>query len=69
MRSPWGPGEVAPAVRAFIASNQVGNITGLLVAPVLIRWFGIGGVSALCSMLTAGVGLFMLLRYQRYAMA
>lgn len=64
-----GPGEVAPAVRAFIASNQVGNITGLLVAPVLIRWFGIGGVSALCSMLTAGVGLFMLLRYQRYAMA
>ena len=64
-----GPGEVAPVVRAFIASNQVGNITGLLVAPVLIRWFGIGGVSALCSVLTAGVGLFMVLRYQRYAVA
>lgn len=64
-----GPGEVAPVVRAFIASNQVGNVIGLLSAPLLIRWFGIGGIAALCSVLTAGVGLFMLLRYQRYAMA
>jgi hypothetical protein len=64
-----GPGEVAPVVRAFIASNQVGSITGLLVAPVLIRWIGVGGVAALCSLLTAGAGLFMLSRYQRYAMA
>jgi len=63
------PGEVAPVVRAFIANNQIGNIIGLLMAPVLIRWLGIGGVAGLCSVMTAGVGLFMFLRYQRYAIA
>ncbi len=64
-----GPGEVAPVVRAFIASNQIGNIAGLLMAPVLIHWFGIGAVAALCSVLTAGVALFMILRHHRYALA
>ena len=62
-----GPGGVAPAVRAFIAQNQVGNIAGLLAAPLLIRFVGIGGVAALCAALTAGAGLFLVMRRARYA--
>ena len=62
-----GPGGVAPAVRAFIANNQVGSIVGLLAAPALIRWLGIGSVAGLCAALTAGLGVFMALRSERYA--
>ncbi len=64
-----GPDGVAPAVRVFIASNQVGNIVGLLAAPLLIRGLGIGGVAALCAAMTAGVGLYMMLRRRSYAAA
>jgi hypothetical protein len=56
-------------VRAFIANNQVGSIVGLLVAPALIHALGIAGVVGLCSLLTAGVGVFMFLRSPRYAIA
>ena len=64
-----GTGEVAPAVRAFIANSQVGSIVGLLAAPALIRWLGIGGVAGLCAAATAGVGLFMVSRRRHYVMA
>ena len=64
-----GPAEVAPAVRAFIANNQVGNIVGLLAAPLLIRALGIGSVAGLCAAMTAGVGLFMARRRRSYAPA
>lgn len=62
-----GHGGVTPAVRAFIAQNQVGNIVGLLAAPTLIRWSGAGSVAGLCAALTAGAAIFMLLRRRRYA--
>ena len=62
-----GPAEVAPAVRAFIASNQVGNIVGLLAAPLLIRALGVGSVAGLCAAMTAGIGLFMARRRRSYA--
>jgi MFS family permease len=64
-----GPDEIVSVVRAFIANNQVGSIVGLLVAPALIHALGIAGVVGLCSLLTAGVGVFMLLRSRRYAIA
>jgi hypothetical protein len=60
-----GPGDVAPAVRAFIASNQIGNIVGLLIAPALIRSMSIAGVTGICAALTGCVGLYMLLRTRR----
>ena len=62
-----GPGDVAPVVRAFIAQNQLGNILGLLMAPLLIRLLGVGPVALLCAALTACAALFMILRYRRYA--
>lgn len=59
--------DVAPVVRAFIATNQVGNAAGLLAAPLMIRWLGIPAVLAACTALSAGVGLYMLVRRARYA--
>lgn len=64
-----GQGGVAPAVRAFIANNQIGSIAGLLAAPALIRWLGVASTAALCATLTAAIGLFMVLRRARYAPA
>ena len=60
LRTP--PGEVAPAVRAFIASSQLGTILALLVAPVLIAWLGVASVAALCGVMVMMVGVLIQVR-------
>lgn len=63
------PGDVAPSVRAFMASSQMGTLVAMLIAPPVLALAGPAPVMAGCAATIAGLGVFGLLRWRAGAYA